>query len=149
MNTRSASDYDLGLLEELTSDQLCKLDWKALPCFTGQLLDLHAEGALGNEEFAKLPRRPILCIDKIDVLNEERIEATFRFPDQASEWSFDINESLEMLFQDQMDQLVGFWGARKAMALAGHCPPDHVICISHSISNLASGCATRWKNANG
>lgn len=47
------------------------------------------------------------------MLDEERIEASFRFPDNVSDWSFDTNESLEMLFQDQMDQLVGFWCARK------------------------------------
>jgi len=113
MNTRSADDYDLSFLEKLNRDQLCELDWKSLSCFTSELLDLHAEGALGNEKFAKLPRRPILCIDQIDLLNEERIEASFRFPGSAAEWSFDRNESLEMLFQDQMDQLVGFWCARK------------------------------------
>jgi len=114
MNTRSSADIDLGFLDKLNRDQLCELDWKALPCFNSALLDLHAEGALGNEEFAKLPRRPILCIDQIDVINEECIEASFRFPDQATDWSFDTNESLDMLFQDQLDQLVGFWGARKA-----------------------------------
>ena len=114
MNTRSAHEYDLTSLEKLSRDELCQLDWKALTCFTGELLDLHAEGALGNEGFAKLPRRPILCIDQIEVLNEERIEASFRFPESAAEWSFSTTESLEMLFQDQLDQLVGFWGARKA-----------------------------------
>ncbi len=114
MNTQSASELDLGSLEKLSRDQLCELDWKSLSCFTGELLDLHAEGALGNEEFAKLPRRPILCIDQIELLNEERIEASFTFPDSADDWSFAKDEALEMLFQDQLDQLVGFWGARKA-----------------------------------
>ncbi len=114
MNIESAPDCDLGYLKKLNRDQLCELDWKSLECFTGELLDLHAEGALGNEDFAKLPRRPILCIDQIELVTEDRIEASFRFPDQASEWSFDTSESLEMLFQDQLDQLVGFWGARKA-----------------------------------
>jgi len=113
MNTRSAPDYNLDFLEKLNREQLCELDWKALPCFTRELLELHAEGALGNEQYAKLPRKPILCIDQIDMLNEERIEASFRFPDNVSDWSFDTTESLEMLFQDQMDQLVGFWCARK------------------------------------
>jgi len=114
MNTRSATEIDLDFLESLDRDQLCELDWKALSCFTGELLELHAEGALGNEEFAKLPRRPILCIDQIEVLDDERMEASFRFPDDASQWSFNTSESLEMLFQDQLDQLVGFWAARKA-----------------------------------
>ncbi len=113
MNTRSAPDYNLDFLGKLNREQLCELDWKTLPCFTRELLELHAEGALGNEKYAKLPRTPILCIDQIDLLDEERIEASFRFPDNVSDWSFDINESLEMLFQDQMDQLVGFWCARK------------------------------------
>ena len=113
MNTKAASDHDLGSLVNLSREELCKLDWRSLQCFTGELLDLHAEGALGNENFAKLPRRPILCIDQIELLNEERIEASFRFPDNASDWSFATSESLEMLFQDQLDQLVGFWGARK------------------------------------
>lgn len=114
MNTRSAQEHDLDSLGKLSRDELCKLDWKALQCFTGDLLDLHAEGQLGNEGFAKLPRRPILCIDQIEVLNEERIDASFRFPENASDWPFSTSESLEMLFQDQLDQLVGFWGARKA-----------------------------------
>jgi len=100
MNT-SASDQDLHSLAKLSREELCQLDWKALTCFTGELLDLHAEGALG-------------CIDQIDVLNEEKIEASFRFPDDASNWSFAADESLEMLFQDQLDQLAGFWGARKS-----------------------------------
>ena len=113
MNTRSAPDYNLDFLGKLNREQLCELDWKTLPCFTRELLELHAEGALGNEKYAKLPRTPILCIDQIDLLDEERIEASFRFPDNVSDWSFDPNESLEMLFQDQMDQLVGFWCARK------------------------------------
>ena len=113
MNTQSTSDYDLDFLKKLNREQLCELNWKDLPCFTGELLDLHAEGKLGNEKFAKLPRRPILCIDQIEELSEEHIEASFRFPDQVSEWPFNPKESLEMLFQDQMDQLVGFWCSRK------------------------------------
>lgn len=113
MNTRPAHEHDLDSLKNLNREQLCALDWKSLSCFSSELLDLHAEGALGNEHFAKLPRRPILCIDQIEVLNEERIEASFTFPDSVTEWSFATNESLEMLFQDQLDQLVGFWGSRK------------------------------------
>ena len=69
MNIESAPDCDLGYLKKLNRDQLCELDWKSLECFTGELLDLHAEGALGNEDFAKLPRRPILCIDQIELLS--------------------------------------------------------------------------------
>jgi len=126
MNTRSALEYNLDFLGKLNREQLCELDWKTLPCFTRELLELHAEGALGNEKYAKLPRTPILCIDQIDLLDEERIEASFRFPDNVSDWSFDTNESLEMLFQDQMDQLVGFWCARKVNGIgralsSGNC----------------------------
>lgn len=113
MNAPSVQDHDLDSLAKLDRDQLCQLNWQTLRCFTGELLDLHAEGALGNEGFAKLPRRPILCIDQIELLNEERIEASFRFPEKAEDWSFSRSASLEMLFQDQLDQLVGFWGARK------------------------------------
>lgn len=132
MNTLSAQEHNLDSLGKLDRDQLCALDWKALRCFTGELLDLHAEGALGNEGFAKLPRRPILCIDQIEVLNEERIEASFRFPEQASDWSFAVDESLEMLFQDQLDQLVGFWGARKANGI-GRALSSGVCNLSQSL----------------
>jgi len=55
MNT-SASDQDLHSLAKLSREELCQLDWKALTCFTGELLDLHAEGALGNENFGALTR---------------------------------------------------------------------------------------------
>lgn len=113
MNTTSPPQPDLAALEALTDDELVKLDWRRLNCFSGHLLELHAEGMLGNDSFAKLPRKPILCIDQIDVLNEERIEATFQFPKTESDWPYAADESLEMLFQDQLDQLVGFWGARK------------------------------------
>ncbi len=132
MNTKAASDHDLGSLLNLSRDELCHLDWRSLQCFTGELLDLHAEGALGNENFAKLPRRPILCIDQIDVLNEERIEASFQFPEDASDWSFAASESLEMLFQDQLDQLVGFWGARKTDGI-GRALSSGVCNLHHSL----------------
>jgi len=112
MNTSSAPP-SLSALQALPESELVKLNWQSLNCFSGDLLELHAEGKLGNENFAKLPRKPILCIDNIDLLNEERIEATFQFPADQSDWPFDPSESLEMLFQDQLDQLVGFWGARK------------------------------------
>lgn len=104
-------------IEELNSydDQaLIALDWKQLNCLNGRLLELHAEGALGNEEFAKLPRKPILCIDQIERIDDEAIEASFTFPADAADWAYDTDEPLEMLFQDQLDQLVGFWGSRKA-----------------------------------
>jgi len=136
------SDYQLDSLEKLNRDQLCKLNWKALPCFTRELLDLHAEGALGNEQFAKLPRRPILCIDQIELLNEERIEASFRFPDNADDWSFNTDESLEMLFQDQLDQLVGFWGARKANGIGRALSSG--VCNLHQSLDFVPGKRLRY-----
>jgi len=142
MNTPTIVEHDLSSLEKLDRNQLCAVDWKALTCFTGQLLDLHAEGALGNEEFAKLPRRPILCIDQIDVINEERIEATFRFPDNVADWSFDPKESLEMLFQDQLDQLVGFWGARKANGIGRALSSG--VCNLHGSLDFAPGKRLRY-----
>ncbi len=113
MNTSSTPPSDLTTLQALSEQELVKLDWQSLNCFSGKLLELHAEGKLGNDNFAKLPRKPILCIDQIELLDEQRIEASFQFPADQSDWPFDAAESLEMLFQDQLDQLVGFWGARK------------------------------------
>ncbi|OED36153.1 hypothetical protein AB833_28445 [Chromatiales bacterium (ex Bugula neritina AB1)] len=113
MNTPSVQTLNLTDLDSLDDAQLSGLRWKELQCFNGRLLELHAEGLLDNEFSAKLPRKPILCIDKIEVLNEERIEASFTFPANASDWPYAIDEALEMLFQDQLDQLVGFWAARK------------------------------------
>ncbi len=101
-------------LDAMDDETLCRLDWKSLTCFNGRLLELHAEGRLGNEFLAKLPRRPILCIDQIDLIDDNTIEAAFTFPKNADAWAFSTDESLEMLFQDQLDQLVGFWGCRKA-----------------------------------
>ncbi len=100
-------------LDALDDTELLKLEWKELNSFNGRLLQLHAEGKLGNMGSAKLPSKPILCISQIDLLNEERIEASFQFPESPSDWPFAADESLEMLFQDQLDQLVGFWAARK------------------------------------
>ncbi len=142
MNTQSAFDHDLGSLSNLSRDELCQIDWRSLQCFTGELLDLHAEGALGNENFAKLPRRPILCIDQIDVLNEERIEASFRFPDDMANWSFAAGESLEMLFQDQLDQLVGFWGARKTDGIGRALSSG--VCTLHQSLDYEAGKQLRY-----
>ncbi len=108
------SECSIEELNSLDDQALMALDWKQLKCLNGRLLELHAEGALGNEEFAKLPRRPILCIDQIERIDDEAIEASFTFPADAADWAYDIDEPLEMLFQDQLDQLVGFWGSRKA-----------------------------------
>lgn len=143
MNTRTAPEHDLGSLAELNKSDLCQLDWRALTCFTGELLDLHAEGALGNEKFAKLPRRPILCIDQIEVLNEERIEASFQFPDSIADWSFAESESLEMLFQDQLDQLVGFWGARKTDGIGRALSSG--VCNLHQSLDFEPGKRLRYQ----
>lgn len=107
-------EYSIEELNSLDDEVLKTLDWKNLKCLNGRLLELHAEGQLGNDSFAKLPRKPILCIDQIERLDEDGIEASFTFPNDCADWPYDVNESLEMLFQDQLDQLVGFWGARKA-----------------------------------
>lgn len=113
MSTEILEHHSLEQLDALADDVLCKVAWKTQRCLNGRLLELHAEGRLGNEFLAKLPRRPILCIDQIDRIDEELIEATFTFPNDADSWAFKLDESLEMLFQDQLDQLVGFWGCRK------------------------------------
>jgi 3-hydroxymyristoyl/3-hydroxydecanoyl-(acyl carrier protein) dehydratase len=107
-------DYSIDELDTFDDSKLKQLDWKSLQRLNGRLLELHGEGALGNEKFAKLPLRPILCIDRIDTIDEKTIEASFTFPTNAADWRFDPAEPLEMLFQDQLDQLVGFWGCRKA-----------------------------------
>lgn len=114
MTSDNTKDYSLDQLDAMSDEALCQIDWKSLRCFNARLLDLHAEGQLGNEFLAKLPRRPILCIDRIDRIDEEVIEASFTFPETPGAWAFRADESLEMLFQDQLDQLVGFWGCRKA-----------------------------------
>lgn len=106
-------DDSIEKLDALDDEQLTQLDWKNLARLNGRLLELHGEGALGNENSAKLPLRPILCIDQIERIDEEAIEASFTFPDDAKDWPYDPAESLEMLFQDQLDQLVGFWASRK------------------------------------
>lgn len=107
-------EYSIEELNRLDDEALKALDWKNLKCLNGRLLELHAKGQLGNEIFAKLPRKPILCIDQIERIDEDGIDASFTFPSDAADWAYNTNESLEMLFQDQLDQLVGFWGSRKA-----------------------------------
>jgi 3-hydroxymyristoyl/3-hydroxydecanoyl-(acyl carrier protein) dehydratase len=111
MTTNSAPQYSVEQLDSMDDGALCQLEWKSLTCLKGRLLELHAEGRLGNDKLAKLPRRPILCIDQIERIDDEVIEASFTFPESAADWAFQETESLEMLFQDQ---LVGFWGCRKA-----------------------------------
>lgn len=107
------SDPTIAELDKLDDQALIALDWKNLNALNGRLLNLHAEGMLGNDGAAKLPRDPILCIDQIEVIDEDVIEASFEFPEKPEDWAFDPELPLEMLFQDQLDQLVGFWGARK------------------------------------
>ena len=107
-------DLSIESLDTRDDSELVTLDWKNMTALNGRLLELHGEGKLGNEFLAKLPLRPILCIDQIERIDDEAIEASFTFPASADDWAFDAQESLEMLFQDQLDQLVGFWGCRKA-----------------------------------
>ncbi|MEE9447493.1 MAG: hypothetical protein V3V09_06010 [Arenicellales bacterium] len=106
--------YSIDELNTFDDEKLVQVDWKNITQLNGRLLELHAEGALNNEFLAKLPLPPILCIDQIERIDDDEIRATFTFPDDVKDWAFDKTESLEMLFQDQLDQLVGFWGCRKA-----------------------------------
>lgn len=108
-----STDPTIAELNKLDDEALIALDWKNLNALNGRLLNLHAEGMLGNDGAAKLPRDPILCIDQIEVIDDDVIEASFEFPQNIDDWAFDPKLPLEMLFQDQLDQLVGFWGARK------------------------------------
>jgi len=55
-------EHSIEALNLLDDQALKALDWKNLTCLNGRLLELHAEGQLGNEEFAKLPRKPILAL---------------------------------------------------------------------------------------
>jgi len=112
-----STEYSIADLDSLNDAALAQVPWKTLTVFNGRLLQLHGEGALGNENSAKLPLLPILCIDQITLIDETAIEASFTFPDNASDWPYDPDEPLEMLFQDQLDQLVGFWGARKTLGI--------------------------------
>ena len=107
------TDPSIDSLDTMSDQDLVQLPWKDMTRLNGRLLQLHAEGQLGNEESAKLPRVPILCIDRVDVIDDSSIEASFTFPASETDWPYAADESLEMLFQDQLDQLVGFWGARK------------------------------------
>lgn len=130
-------EYSIETLNGLDDAALKALDWKNLSCLNGRLLELHAEGQLGNEEFAKLPRKPILCIDQIERIDEDGIEASFSFPDNAADWPYQADESLEMLFQDQLDQLVGFWGARKANGIGRALSSG--VCQLHQSLNFEAG----------
>lgn len=142
MNTISVTSHDISTLEALDSEQLIALEWKQLNCFNGRLLELHAEGALGNENAAKLPRKPILCIDQIDRLDEEHIEASFTFPATAADWPFASDESLEMLFQDQLDQLVGFWASRKIDGIGRALSSGN--CVLHQSLDFVAGKTIRF-----
>lgn len=130
-------EYSIEALNRLDDEGLKALDWKSLSCLNGRLLELHAEGQLGNESFAKLPRKPILCIDQIERIDEDGIDASFTFPDDIADWAYDPNESLEMLFQDQLDQLVGFWGARKADGIGRALSSG--VCQLHQSLDFVAG----------
>jgi len=134
--------YQIAELNAMSDEQLCQLHWQSLNCFNGRLLELHAEGALGNDQAAKLPRKPILCIDSIDHLDESTIEASFRFPDDPADWAFALDEPLEMLFQDQLDQLVGFWGARKVEGIGRALSSG--VCTLHESFRFVPGRQLRF-----
>ena len=130
-------NYSIDALDKMDDQALMQLDWKNLTCLNGRLLELHAEGALGNEELAKLPRKPILCIDQIERIDEEAIEASFTFPADAQDWAYETDEPLEMLFQDQLDQLVGFWGSRKADGIGRALSSG--VCKLHQSLDFVAG----------
>lgn len=130
-------EYSIEALNKLDDQALQALDWKNLSCLNGRLLELHAEGALGNESFAKLPRKPILCIDQIERIDEDGIDASFTFPDDAANWPYQTDVTLEMLFQDQLDQLVGFWGSRKADGIGRALSSG--VCKLHQPLNFEAG----------
>lgn len=130
-------DYTIEELNRLDDEALKSLDYKNLTCLNSRLLELHAEGQLGNEIFAKLPRKPILCIDQIERIDENGIEASFTFPTDAADWPYDPNESLEMLFQDQLDQLVGFWASRKADGIGRALSSG--VCTLHQSLDFSAG----------
>lgn len=130
-------DYSVEALNQLDDAALMQLDWKNLTCFNGRLLELHAEGMLGNEALAKLPRKPILCIDQIERIDDEAIEASFTFPADVAAWAYQQDEALEMLFQDQLDQLVGFWGARKADGIGRALSSG--VCQLHQSLDFVAG----------
>ncbi|MEE9322378.1 MAG: hypothetical protein V3U76_18200 [Granulosicoccus sp.] len=132
-----STEYSIEELDALDDQQLKALDWKKLLRFNGRLLELHGEGQLGNESLAKLPLRPILCVDKIDLIDDKVIEGTFTFPNDKEDWAFDTSESLEMLFQDQLDQLVGFWGARKADGIGRALSSG--VCKLHQSLDFTAG----------
>jgi len=130
-------EYTIEELDRLDDAALIALDWKNLKCLNGRLLELHAEGQLGNETLAKLPRKPILCIDQIERIDEDGIDASFSFPEDAANWAYDTEQSLEMLFQDQLDQLVGFWGSRKADGIGRALSSG--ICTLHQSLDFEAG----------
>ncbi|PID45821.1 MAG: hypothetical protein CSB47_06860 [Proteobacteria bacterium] len=135
-------EYRIEALNEMDDKALQALDWKNLKCLNGRLLELHAEGALGNDKFAKLPRKPILCIDQIEHIDEDGIVASFVFPDDVANWPYRTEQTLEMLFQDQLDQLVGFWGARKADGVGRALSSG--VCILHQPLNFEAGKQIRF-----
>ena len=130
-------EYSIEALNGLDDTALKALDWKSLTCLNGRLLELHAEGQLGNDTFAKLPRKPILCIDQIERIDDDGIDASFTFPSDIADWAYDADESLEMLFQDQLDQLVGFWGARKADGIGRALSSG--VCQLHQSLDFVAG----------
>jgi len=130
-------EYSIEELDALNDQQLKALEWKNLLRFNGRLLELHGEGELGNEKLAKLPLRPILCVDRIDLIDDKVIEGSFTFPADKKDWAFDSTESLEMLFQDQLDQLVGFWGARKADGIGRALSSG--VCKLHQSLDFVAG----------
>jgi len=133
MSQTMPADYSIKEQDSLDDAQLKTLDWRNLKQLNARMLELHANGELGNDESAKLPRPPILCIDGIQKIDDDLIEASFTFPASTADWPYDQNESLEMLFQDQLDQLVGFWGCRKVTGI-GRALSSGTCTLNESIN---------------
>jgi len=137
MSQTMSADYSIEEQNSFNDEQLKKLDWRNLSQLNARMLELHANGELGNDESAKLPRPPILCIDGIQKIDDDLIEASFTFPTSKTDWLYDQNESLEMLFQDQLDQLVGFWGCRKVTGIGRALSSG--TCILHEAIDFEPG----------
>ena len=136
-------DYSVNELNTLNDSTLRALAWKGLTRLNSRLLELHGEGKLDNEHLAKLPLRPILCVDNIEHIDDTTIEASFVFPASSKEWAIDSSETLEMLFQDQLDQLVGFWGSRKADGIGRALSSG--LCQLHTPLYFESGKHLKYK----
>ncbi len=127
----------------MNDSALKALAWRDLNQFNTRLLELHSEGELGNMYLAKLPLKPILCVDNIELIDDTTIEASFTFPANEEDWAINPTESLEMLFHDQLDQLVGFWSSRKADGIGRALSSG--VCHLHTPLHFVPGRHIKYK----